>query len=388
MTKTTDHVPGNLSPDEFLENYWQQHPCLIQQAIPQYRCPLTPDELAGLACEPDISSRIVIENPDTATWKVMHGPFTEQVFSELPDSHWTLLVQSVDRYIQPVNELLQHFSFIPNWRIDDVMISYAADQGTVGPHLDSYDVFLLQGLGSRLWQVNADDYTEQDLVPDHELRIIRDFCAANEWTLHPGDMLYLPPGVAHNGIANGPCMTLSIGFLAPAYDELVHDYIDTSTDLRSRYTDPRPGLQPHCGEISQATLATVRQNMRALLADDQALDHWFGKYITGLHDTAEEIQTDNTGLIPGEFKEQFSRTGKLFRKKGLRTAYIHDNDQLTLYINGSAWCLDNRYLDQVQMITGQMVILHNEVNNLADPSAFLDILYRLYSRGFYSFACE
>ena len=387
MTKKTEHVLGNLTPDEFLQSYWQEKPCVIRQALPGYQCPITPEELAGLACEPDITSRIVLTHEDT--WEVLHGPFDEKQFRELPDTHWTLLVQSVDRYHQAITDLLQHFRFIPNWRIDDVMISYAADQGTVGPHLDSYDVFLLQGMGIRHWQINRDDYSEHDFIPDLELRILRDFRASEEWTLHPGDMLYLPPAVAHNGVAKGPCMTLSIGFLAPAYDELLHAYLDRPTATQTRYRDIRPGLQEHCGEISHDTLATLRQNIRALLADDRELDHWFGTYITGLNETGEEdTQADSICKNREQFAIQFSRTGTLFRKKGLRTAYINENGQLMLYVNGLSWQLDTNQLEQVHKITGQTMIESGELDQLRDPEAFLDILYRLYARGFYRFDQE
>ena len=385
MTTKPDHVLGNLTPAEFLDTCWQQDPCLIRQAIPDYLCPVSPEELAGLACEPDTNSRIILSHEDTGTWEVLYGPFSEKQFRELPDTHWTLLVQYVDRYNRAINDLLQHFRFIPNWRIDDVMISYAVDQGTVGPHLDSYDVFLLQGLGTRHWQINRNDYSESDLIPGLDLRILPEFNATEEWTVHPGDMLYLPPGVAHHGVARGPCMTLSIGFLAPAYDEMVHDYLDRSMAAQLRYRDTHPVLQEHCGEISRDTLETIRQNMRALLDDDRELDHWFGTYITGLQDIEEEDTDTHNNLIVDKFTEQFSRTGKLLRKPGLRTAYTTGNDELMLYVNGLPWQLDTKQLGLVQIITGQTIIRFGELDNLPDRDKNLDILFRLYTRGFYYF---
>ncbi|HKK15448.1 MAG TPA: cupin domain-containing protein, partial [Gammaproteobacteria bacterium] len=160
MTLHTKNILGDLAPEEFLKNYWQKQPCLIRQAIPAYTCPVDPDELAGLACEPDSQARLVIENRHKSNdWQVEYGPFSEETFRQLPSTNWSLLVRHVDRFVPSIQALLSGFDFIPNWRIDDVMISYATDGGSVGPHLDSYDVFLLQGTGRRHWQINRHDYT-------------------------------------------------------------------------------------------------------------------------------------------------------------------------------------------------------------------------------------
>jgi len=192
---------GGLTPERFLAEYWQKRPLLVRQAIPGFKSPLSADELAGLACEPEVESRLILEKGGSRPWQLEHGPFEEERFATLPESHWTLLVQRVNHWVPAVADLLDHFAFLPSWRLDDIMISYAADQGSVGPHTDQYDVFLLQGAGRRRWQIDASVTDESPLLDHPDLRILAQFHATDEWVLEPGDLLYLPPGLAHYGVA-------------------------------------------------------------------------------------------------------------------------------------------------------------------------------------------
>src|SRR3990170_7562789 len=204
----------------FLTDFWQKRPLLIRSPWRAWNNPLAPDELAGLACESDVESRLVTQLPDT--WELEHGPLSGTRFAQLGKQPWTLLVQAVDHHVPAVAALLEPFRFIPNWRIDDVMVSYAVEGGGVGPHFDQYDVFLVQGLGRRRWQLGrlCDHATE--LLPHDDLRLLASFEPTDEWILEPGDILYVPPRVAHNGIAvSDDCMTYSIGFRAPSRRELI-----------------------------------------------------------------------------------------------------------------------------------------------------------------------
>ena len=168
-------VLGELSPAQFLAEYWQKQPLLVRGAWPGFQDPLTPEELAGLACEEGVESRLVLEQGGEKPWEVRHGPFVDDDFLKLPDSHWTLLVQDVEKHIADLAALLEPFRFIPDWRIDDLMISYAPPAGTVGPHVDDYDVFLLQGQGRRRWQISRRPVEPDNCLPDTELRILREF---------------------------------------------------------------------------------------------------------------------------------------------------------------------------------------------------------------------
>ena len=212
---------GGLSPEEFLKSYWQKKPLLIRQAFPGFVSPISKDEMLELSMSDDAASRLVIEESGENNWQVRQGPFTKKELKSLPDSHWTVLVQEVNAHHEKTAELLDWFSFIPNWRVDDIMVSYAVDKGGVGPHTDNYDVFLIQGLGKRRWKINYTPVEEEHLVEDLDIRILSDFTADEEWVLEPGDMLYLPPKIAHYGIAEGECMTLSIGFRTPSHREIL-----------------------------------------------------------------------------------------------------------------------------------------------------------------------
>lgn len=269
-----------FDPATFLRDHWQRKPLLIRNPWAAWRNPLEPDELAGLACEPDVESRLVVRKGDA--WSLEHGPIPEARFGKLGKKPWTLLVQAVDHHVPEVAALIEAFRFIPNWRIDDVMVSYATDGGGVGPHFDQYDVFLVQGLGQRRWQVGpvCDDTT--DLLPHEDLRLLASFEANEEWVLEPGDILYLPPGFSHDGIAIGnDCMTYSIGFRAPSRRDLIAGWCDhVLSDLSDddRYTDPALPLQDNPGEISAQALDTLQAMVAQRLLDRDAFAAWFGRH--------------------------------------------------------------------------------------------------------------
>jgi len=202
---------GDIEPSEFLRDYWHKKPLLIRNAIPGFKGLLNPDELIELASLEDAQSRLVTF--DKNRWSLENGPFEKRRFRKLPE-YWTILVQGVNHFLPEGAKLLGQFDFIPHARLDDLMVSFAPDGGGVGPHFDSYDVFLLQGMGCRRWQISAQQ--DSELIPDAPLRILARFEPEQEWILEPGDMLYLPPKYAHNGVAIGNSMTYSIGFRAPS----------------------------------------------------------------------------------------------------------------------------------------------------------------------------
>lgn len=272
---------GGLTPAEFLKKHWQKQPLLVRGALPGFRSPISPEELAGLACEPGVESRLVIQGGKAPGWKLRHGPFRHAEFARLPNKRWTLLVQDVDKYLPGVAALLDPFRFIPNWRIDDLMISYAADGGSVGAHVDAYDVFLLQAAGMRRWDISTAQYPD---IPGLELKQVAGFKAEDSWLLQPGDMLYLPPGVAHHGVALGDCMTFSIGFRAPTQVEMLADFtgqLAQAVRRSAQYADPDLLPTEHPGEITAAARSRARRLLRSeLRPSDADLDIWFGRYMT------------------------------------------------------------------------------------------------------------
>lgn len=272
--------PGELKLDKeaFLARYWQREPLLIRQGIPDFTPPLSADELAGLAMEEDIESR-VIEYRDRQ-WLLHHGPFSETDFQR--DVPWTLLVQAVDHCSDAVAALRRLVDFLPQWRVDDVMVSYAVDGGSVGPHYDNYDVFLLQGEGARRWQVGQRCDADTALLPHDELRLLRDFQCQQEYLLEAGDILYLPPGVAHWGIAKGECTTFSIGFRAPRVNDMVSRWVDSllaNMDPELFYSDSHIEPVSRAGEIRPRDLQRVMAQLQAALAQDSD-NLWFGELVT------------------------------------------------------------------------------------------------------------
>ena len=255
---------GGLAPRRFLEHHWQKRPLLVRGAVNGFTGMLSPAELIALACRDEVESRVVIRRAQH--WEVQHGPFDPRFFRRLPARGWTLLVQGVNHFLASGRELLQRFAFIPYCRLDDLMISYAPAGGGVGPHFDSYDVFLLQGLGRRRWRISRQ--RDLTLVPDAPLKLLANFRPRQEWTLHTGDMLYLPPDWAHDGVAENECMTYSIGFRAPAWQELASQFLAHLQDrlgLPGRYADPdlqpatRPAqLTPHLLHATVERFARIR----------------------------------------------------------------------------------------------------------------------------------
>ena len=283
-------------PLDFYARYWQREPLVLRDAVANFRSPLSADELAGLACLPEVESRIVLECGGDEPWEVRHGPFKEDTFAQMPGSHWTLLVQAVDHWDTDVAALRRAFRPIPNWRIDDVMVSYAADGGSVGPHFDHYDVFLLQGLGRRRWRLGGPVGPDPTLVPGIDLRLLSDFETHDEHLLEPGDALYLPPGYAHWGIAEGECMTYSIGFRSPSAGELIDGFAAEVAERlpeHQRYQDP-PNVaagSAHPGEITAVAVKRLRDIVVQELSEP-ALAEWFGAYATMRKYSGDLIEID------------------------------------------------------------------------------------------------
>ncbi len=270
---------GGISAETFLKEYWHKKPLLIRGAMLEFEGFLTPNELAGLACEDDVQSRLI--SYVKKQWKLEQGPFSEKRFAKLPEQDWTLLVQSVNHHLQEANDLLQQFNFIPYARLDDLMVSYAPDGGGVGPHFDSYDVFLLQGCGQRLWRISQQE--DLSLVEGAPLRILQNFQTEQEFTLSAGDMLYLPPQVAHWGIAIGDCMTYSIGFRAPSAQELAAEflnYLQENRTLVGMYADPDLALQAHPAEIGDGMHKQVLSILHGLRWSDADVADFLGQYLS------------------------------------------------------------------------------------------------------------
>ncbi|WP_346797409.1 cupin domain-containing protein [Halomonas sp. Bachu 37] len=335
---------GDLTASEFLTHYWQQKPLLIRGALPEFLSPIDADELAGLACEDGVEARLVEEHGQDASgrpqpWQVTHGPFDEATFERLPERDWTLLVQAVDHYVPAVAGLMEHFDFLPRWRLDDIMISYAPPGGSVGPHVDQYDVFLLQATGRRRWQLGGKIADDAPILSGIDLRILEHFEieAGSDWVLEPGDMLYLPPAWAHHGVSQSDdCMTISVGFRAPSADEAVTsyaDYIGEQLPPSLRYSDAGMQVPNEPGEIDDAAMERIRRMILETLDDPARMSQWFGrvmtqpKYVDQLIPPAQPM--DETTLVA-----RLQEGERLYPSPGSRFAWRTQGSRTTLFVDG------------------------------------------------------
>jgi 50S ribosomal protein L16 3-hydroxylase len=328
----------DFAPEPFLRDYWQQRPLLIRNPWHEWSNPIDPEELAGLACEPGVESRLVTQAPER--WSLEHGPLPETRFAEIDRPGWTLLVQAVDHHVDAVAALLEPFRFIPNWRLDDVMVSYAADGGGVGAHFDQYDVFLVQGLGRRRWQVGARCDDSTPLLPDEDLRRLAHFEPTDEWVLEPGDMLYVPPGFAHNGVAVGDdCMTYSIGFRAPSRSELIAGWSESVLDTLvddDRYADPGLAPQDNPGEIAAPALARLQAMVAEAMLDPDAFARWFGAFTTAPKSHELDWRPEEP-VEADDLRAAAARGRLLVRNPASRFSFIRDEgNALTLFVDGVA----------------------------------------------------
>lgn len=364
-------LPLGMNPATFLRDYWQKRPLLIRAAFPDFETPVMPEDLAGLACEEGALARIVSHDRAIDGWTLRTGPFQEEDFPGMPDHDWTLLVQDVDKWDPEVRALTSYFNFLPRWRMDDVMISFAATGGSVGAHVDQYDVFLLQAHGQRRWQIDASESTKGkrpslEFRPDVELKLLKKFKATHDWVLGPGDMLYLPPNVPHNGVAVNPCLTFSFGMRAPSSAELISDYLDdlvADADESIRFQDPDLKLPEDPNEIDAAAMKRVVAALNALrMNDPDRLGNWFGRFIT-TYRAAGDILPSQAPPSPEEVQAELENGGVLERHPWARLAWRRATRGASLYCSGLAFQLS---IKDAQALAGAEQIdigLFNKLSN-------------------------
>lgn len=330
-------LPLGMPPRDFLRDYWQKRPLLVRNAFPGFQSPLSPEDLAGLACEDGVLARIVAHERAHDKWMLRHGPFPEEMFPAMPHHDWTLLVQDVDKWDADVRAVLDRFDFLPRWRIDDVMISFAAPGGSVGAHVDQYDVFLLQAQGRRRWQVDTRPDPPVHFRLDVELKLLQRFNPDHDWVLEPGDMLYLPPGVPHHGIAEDACLTYSIGMRAPSAAELLGDFVDTlagGADDTQRYRDPDLAPPRDANEIDEAAMQRAIEALNVLrMNDPERLGDWFGRFIT-LYRSAGEAVPAEQARSRIEIEWDLQQGGRLLRHPWTRMAWRRNGKVARLYAAG------------------------------------------------------
>lgn len=341
---------GELSLADFMQQYWQKQPLLIKQGFKNFQDPLSADELAGLALEDDVESRLV-ECRD-GNWQLETGPFED--FNRYGDKDWTILVQAVDHWHPPAAELIEPFRFIPNWRIDDLMVSFSTPGGGVGPHLDQYDVFIIQGEGKRHWRVGMPDASLKQFCPHPRLLQVTPFTACIDVIMEPGDILYIPPGCPHEGISLENSLNYSVGFRAPAQKDLLTglaDYLLDNDISGKRFSDPQRSLTGNIGAISEQDLDQVQQLLVQLVSDRDTLPLWFGQYITQAKHELDQQEPD-PHYQAEEIAEYLEEGSVLGRIGGLRCSYYQaeaDRD-IHVFINGNRLVLPSAELATAKLL--------------------------------------
>ena len=364
---------GGLTAAQFLKSHWQKQPLLVRGAIPGFRDPLTTGEILRLAGRAEVESRLVWRSRER--WRLEHGPLPAARIARMAAKNWTVLVQGVNLQSDAADALLRRFAFLPAARLDDLMVSYAVPGGGVGPHVDSYDVFLLQGTGRRRWRISRQ--SDRRLVAEAPLAVLAKFQPEEEWILHPGDMLYLPPNVAHEGVALDACSTWSIGFRAPAARELGTALLDRldqmlhETSPSEPYRDP--GLRPtaNTGRIPRGMFDYAKKVARLLRLTNTRIEAALGQ---SLSEPKATVSFDPPN--PVQSKRSFGTT---LRARGLRldrrTQFLYLGGNF--YINAEAHTVSGRDAGLLRILSDKRQIPRGSMVS----SAAHEILYRWYVYG-------
>ncbi len=371
---------NNLSEQEFLSQYWQKKPLLIKQGFTDFEDPLDANELAGLAVEESIESRIITNHNNE--WLAHHGPFED--FELLTEQNSTLLVQAVDHWHPDAAQLLEPFRFIPNWRIDDLMISFSTPGGGVGPHLDQYDVFIIQGEGKRHWRVGMPDSKLKQFAQNNSLLQVEQFPAVIDCILEPGDILYIPPGCPHEGYAVENALNYSVGFRAPNQQDLFSSFADHVIDTETgnvRYQDQNLQLRESKGELTNTEANKIKLLLQSLLDDEHLLKSWLGntvsqpKHEMDLMPPEELYSQAQVELLIADPDILFERLG------GTRAIYQATDNSIIFSVNGQNYTLPLEDLTAVKCLTDQIQVTANELKSSKNSLLFIQTFTTLLNEG-------
>ncbi len=370
---------NGMLPEQFLEAYWQQKPLLIKNGFKDFQDPLDADELAGLAMEEGVESRIVTNKNDN--WETFHGPFED--FAALGETESTLLVQAVDHWHPEAAQLLAPFRFIPNWRIDDLMVSFSTPGGGVGPHLDQYDVFIIQGQGKRRWRVGLPNPALKQFARNSSLLQVEQFDAVIDAELEPGDILYIPPGCPHEGYAIENALNYSVGFRAPNQTDLISNFADYLIDHelgRSRYSDPKLSLRASRGEITARERDNIRELMQGVLNDDELFSRWAGDYLSAPKHEMDTLPADPP-YNEAQVEALLESDEYLYKVGGLRAVYQVVDDILVFSCYGASFDLPLCDLENVKKLTDLDSTTGNSLKSSKSSLLFVQCLTTLLNEG-------
>lgn len=374
-----------LTQQQFLNEYWQKKPLLIRQAFTNFQSTITADDLIELACESDIESRLIEQSEQSGDWLLKSEGLSEQDFDKLPATHWTVLVQDIDKHLPELQPVIDPFRFLPDWRHDDLMASYAPKSGSVGAHTDSYDVFLLQTMGTRRWQVSDQPILQPELIVGLDLQILKTFDPDQSWDLAPGDMLYVPPHFAHHGVALDDCITFSIGFRAPSKVEVLDAVTNALLEGnlgQGHYSDPELITAQHTHEISQQAVTKVKQLLHDVIDEaDPLIASALGRLVTDTKNSLIELAEDNSSDLPTaeELTVQFKQGKVLERNLYYRFAWTRNDQTSQLFFAAEAYDLSD--YEHAILLTEKTLLTEAEWRLLSLNPQSVDVLCELIAEG-------
>jgi 50S ribosomal protein L16 3-hydroxylase len=373
---------GELTSEKFLAQYWQKKPLLIKNAFENFQDTITADELAGLAMEAEIESRIVSVDGNN-NWQVNHGPFDD--FSSFGEDKWTLLVQAVNNWSRPTHELIKPFEFIPRWRIDDVMVSFSTPNGGVGAHLDQYDVFIIQGSGKRRWQVGAPDPSLATLLPHPDLKQVASFQPIIDEITESGDLLYIPPNHPHLGESIENSVNFSIGFQAPSSQDLWSSFADKLIDQNigeQRFADPGRTICHNPLVISKQDRQSIKEFMLKQCHQDEFFDQFIGQFLTQSHH-ALEVLIPMTEIDDEKLEDILSEPDINFMPvSGLKSAIIEENDGV-LFLNGEHFQLESESLALGKLLATQQPLTTVQLKSFTSCLKNTHLLTSVLNKGYW-----
>ena len=365
-------VLGGITAEEFLNEYWQKKPLLVRNALPEIIGLLEPEDVQELALEEDVTARLIRQkNKNPNEWHVKSSPLTKGDFQKLPNL-WTILVQAVDHYSFDIAELWKKFPFIPQWRRDDIMVSYAPKGGSVGKHFDFYDVFLVQGHGHRRWQLGQMCNESTEFLPDQPLKLLAEIDVHFDEVLAPGDLLYVPPGLAHYGVAEDDCLTFSFGFRMPNLSEMIDQVSDKFAEndsLKNPLLDIARQQTENLGEINSTEFSYLKTELLNYLSTAPEFNAAIMSYMSESNypnsiPEPEEIEANDLLEVVG--------TGyQLILEPASRLLYRNQNEVLDFWANGENICISESFASTLKQIADGKVLMFDE--NLNQDEILEDI---------------
>ena len=376
---------GDLTPAIFLAEYWQKKPLLIKNALANFTDPISADELAGLAMEEDVQSRIIAKSNDgdKSHWQVAHGPFED--YRAYGESNWTLLVQAANNWSEATHQLLKPFNFIPNWRLDDVMVSFSTPNGGVGPHLDQYDVFILQGEGKRHWQVGAPDSSLETLIPHPDLKQVSMFTPLIDEMTEAGDLLYIPPNHPHNGTAVTNALNFSIGFQSPSSQELLSGFADTLLDKNvglERFNDEGRVITDSPEVLSEKDVEQLKLFMLKQINQKNNLKQFMGCQLT-LCQHALELLPPEKELSPDEIQQiLLTEEIEITPVLGIKCLIV-EGDNEHLYVCGEAFNVEVESVELAQKLARKESLTTSQIKSSFNSLKNIQLLTSLLNKGYW-----